>query len=133
MARSARRDWPSARCSAIADGDQGGVRFTSPLEREQRAIAFAHRNVDDVLGFVVADDSLYLDRDIFTSVAADGPLAAAAFRSGTAAADADDRILYDSITGHLLYDADGLGGTAAVLFATVTAGTALTNADFVAY
>jgi len=104
-----------------------------PLEREQRAIAFAHRNVDDVLGFVVADDSLYLDRDIFTSVAADGPLAADAFRAGTVALDSDDRILYDSATGHLFYDADGLGGTAAILFATVTAGTAFTSADCVGY
>jgi len=104
-----------------------------PLEREPRAIAFAHRNVDDIFDLVVADNTLYLDREIFTGVAADGPLAADAFRAGTVALDADDRILYDSATGHLFYDADGLGRTAAILFATVTAGTALTSADCVGY
>ena len=35
--------------------------------------------------------------------------------------------------GNIFYDADGIGGVAQILFATVTAGTALTNADFNAY
>ncbi len=35
-----------------------------------------------------------------------------------------------SATGKIYYDADGNGGGAQVLFAQVTAGTALTNADF---
>ncbi len=34
-------------------------------------------------------------------------------------------------TGALLYDADGTAGGAAVLFATVTPGLAVTNADFI--
>jgi len=93
----------------------------------------AATNVDDILDFNVADDSLYLDRDVFTGLAADGALAAGAFRAGTAALDADDRILYDAATGHILYDADGIGGAAAILFATVTPGLVLTSADFVGY
>ena len=50
--------------------------------------------------------------------------------SGTAAQDANDRIIYDSNTGTLLYDSDGDGGTAAIQFATVSTGLALTNLDF---
>ena len=90
-------------------------------------------NVDDILDFVAADDTIRLDRAIFTGIAADGAIGAAAFRLGTTALDADDRILYDSITGQVRYDADGTGGTAAILFATVTPGAMLTSADFIAF
>ena len=67
---------------------------------------------------------------IFSGVAANGTLAASAFVAGTAALDASDRIIYDSATGKIFYDADGVGGVAQVLFATVDPGTALNNADF---
>jgi Ca2+-binding RTX toxin-like protein len=88
-------------------------------------------NVDKILDFSGADDTIYLDRDIFTGIAADGPLAAAAFRLGTTAVDADDRVLYDQATGNIRYDPDGAGGAAAILFAQITPGTTLTSADFV--
>lgn len=91
-------------------------------------------NVDAILDFVSADDTILLDREIFAALPADGPLAAAFFRVGTAAADANDRIIYDKPTGRIFYDADGNGtGAAAVLFVTVTPGTTLTAADFVAF
>ena len=91
----------------------------------------ARRNVDDILDFVAADDSILLDRSVFGGIASNGALDASAFAAGTAAQDADDRILYDSVTGRIFYDADGVGGAAAVLFARVDAGTVLTSADFV--
>jgi Ca2+-binding RTX toxin-like protein len=47
-----------------------------------------------------------------------------------AAQDADDRIIYDTGTGKLFYDFDGSGAGAAVQFAQLAAGLALTNADF---
>ena len=93
----------------------------------------AATNVDDILDYSVVDDTIFLDRDVFTGIAANGTLAAAAFRAGTSAGDADDRIVYDAATGNIFYDADGLGGVAQILFATVTPATALTNADFNAY
>jgi len=103
---------------------QDGFRFDTALS--------ATNNVDDILDFSVADDTIYLDDAIFAGLAT-GPLAAGAFRAGSAALDGDDRILYDAATGHISYDSDGVGGTAAILFATVTPGLALTNADFIVY
>ena len=93
----------------------------------------ASLNVDDILDFTVADDTIFLDRSIFTGIAANGTLAATAFVNGAAAADASDRIIYDSATGNIFYDEDGTGATAQILFATVVPGTALTNADFSAF
>ena len=90
-------------------------------------------NLAAILDFVAVNDTISLDDSVFTALAA-GPLAPEAFRAGAAALDADDRILYDSATGQILYDADGDGaGASAILFATVTPGTAVTNADFVVF
>jgi len=50
---------------------------------------------------------------------------------GSAAADADDRIVYNQATGQIFFDADGNGAGAQVLFATVNAGTVLSASDFV--
>jgi len=88
-------------------------------------------NVDEILDFAVADDTIYLDRSVFAVNS--GALKADAFTGGTAAADSNDRIVYDSASGDIWYDADGSGAGAAVLFATVTAGTMLTSADFVGF
>ena len=59
-----------------------------------------------------------------------GALNPNAFATGSAAADADDRIVYNNATGQLFYDADGNGGIAAVQFATLATGLALTASDF---
>jgi serralysin len=87
-------------------------------------------NVDSVTGFTSGQDRLFLDNDVFTGLSAGG-LAAGAFATGTTAADADDRIVYDSTSGSLWFDADGSGAGAAMLFATLTPGTTLAAADIV--
>jgi len=91
--------------------------------------ALGAANIDRVLDFSVPADTIQLENAVFTGLAA-GSLAAGAFHAGAAAQDADDRIIYNSATGALLFDHDGLGGTAAVQFATLSAGLAMTSADF---
>jgi len=97
-----------------------GFRFTTAL---------GATNVDRILDFTVVDDTIFIDNAVFTGLAA-GALAAGAFRNGSAAVDADDRIIYNAATGALLFDVDGVGGTAAVQFATLDGAPVLTSADF---
>lgn len=87
-------------------------------------------NIDTIKDFSVKDDTIWLDDDIFKKVGKVGDLAADAFHIGTKAGDAEDRIIYNKSTGKLYYDADGTGSAAAVHFATLTKGLALTAADF---
>jgi hypothetical protein len=92
--------------------------------------ALGSSNIDRITDYSVASDTIRLENSIFTAVGAPGTLAASAFRIGTAAADATDRIIYNSATGALLYDADGSGAGAARQFATLDDGLALTRSDF---
>ena len=59
-----------------------------------------------------------------------GALNAGVFVTGSAALDADDRILYDASTGKLYFDADGNGAGAAVQFAILSGSPAITASDF---
>lgn len=95
--------------------------------------AIGSANADRILDFSVANDTIFLDRSDFTRITANGTLNADAFHTGSAAADAEDRIIYNEATGQLFYDSDGTGAAAAVLFANVGTDVPLTNADFIAY
>jgi Ca2+-binding RTX toxin-like protein len=87
-------------------------------------------NVDRIAAFDHAADTIQLDDAIFAGLGL-GALGAGAFNLGAAATQADDRILYHAGSKSLYYDADGLGGAAAVKFATFDALTgALDHTDF---
>jgi serralysin len=86
-------------------------------------------NVDNVADFQAGIDRFLLDDSVFAGLAP-GALTAGAFVTGSAAADADDRIIYNQSTGALLFDADGNGAGAAVQFATLYGAPVLTAADF---
>lgn len=88
-------------------------------------------NVDSITDFVAADDTIMLENAIFTRLATAGTLNAANFRIGSAAADADDYIIYNDKTGELFYDADGSGAGAAVKIAVLAGTPVLSYADFV--
>ncbi len=87
-------------------------------------------NADIVAGFVSGTDKFVLDDAIFDGLGL-GALPASVFHVGPAATDEDQRIIYDSTTGSLYYDADGSGGGAAILFAVVSPGTTIIASDFI--
>jgi len=87
-------------------------------------------NLDTITDFYVKDDTISLSKTIFKEIGKKGHLAADAFYAGKSAHDASDRILYDSKTGALLYDDDGIGSHAAVQFAALSRGLKLNFHDF---
>ncbi len=80
-------------------------------------------DVDTLSDFTPGDGDVIVLRDnVFTNLATmatpnGAPLGAAEFVVGAAATTADHRIVYDSTTGAMFYDADGTGGTAQIQFA----------------
>jgi Ca2+-binding RTX toxin-like protein len=88
-------------------------------------------NVDRITDFSDTDDRIRLDDAVFTALAT-GTLAAAAFAANLTgqATDALDRIIYETDTGRLYYDADGNGAGARVQFAVLSTNLLLTNTDF---
>jgi Ca2+-binding RTX toxin-like protein len=85
---------------------------------------------DHITDFNLADDTIRLNQDIFSSDLGLGTVAGSQFVVGPAASDANHRIIYDSSSGAVFYDSDGTGAATAVQFAQVSAGLALTNFDF---
>jgi Ca2+-binding RTX toxin-like protein len=104
-------------------GGDGADRFVF-----DSALGAAH-NVDRVMDFA-ADDFMVLDRNVFGAAGPQARLAGDAFTVGTAARDAEDRLVYDQASGKLFYDADGTGAGAQILFAQLSAGAELGVADF---
>ena len=93
------------------------------------SFALGSGNVDRIHDYRVVDDTIRLDDAVFKGLVL-GTLSAGAFQTGAGALQADDRIIYDPITGYLYFDPDGLGGTAQIQFATLTAGLAMTSSEF---
>lgn len=88
---------------------------------------------DTITDFAHLTDKIHLSKLIFTKIvgSANTTLTSAQFFAGTAAHDADDRIIYNKLTGAISYDADGTGATAAVQIAILSTKPAIiTNADF---
>ncbi len=87
-------------------------------------------NVDTITDFSVFDDTIRLDNAVFTALPALGTLDDKVFYIGTAAHDADDRIVYNPATGNLTYDSNGNVAGGLSEFAVLNTGLTLTNSDF---
>ena len=105
------------------DGKLGADKLYGGADADtfQFSSALSNGNADGIQDFQRGLDKIALDDAIFGALDsnADGRLDAFAFRTGAAAFDADDRIIYNAQTGWLSYDADGKAGIAAVDFAQV--------------
>jgi len=119
-----------------ADRLSGG----SGIDRFLFNTTLGRSNIDTISDFAHGGDKIVLDDDIFKALGVTGTTTGAALKSGSfyaaagasAAHLASDRIVYDTTSGRLYYDADGLGGTAAVQIALIGTGThaALSAGDF---
>jgi serralysin len=94
---------------------------------------FGAANADSV-DLNSGEDKIVLDGSVFTSIGASGNFASndARFFAGagaTSGQDASDRVIFDTSTGDLWYDADGNGSGAAQLFASLFQSTSLTATD----
>ena len=99
-------------------------RFDTPLN--------ATTNRDVIRDFSIAQgDTIELENAVFTALTTAGPLAASAFFIGARANTKDQRILYNSANGNLLYDQDGSGAIGSICFATITSRLALNNTSFI--
>lgn len=89
-------------------------------------------NVDVIVDFNPAEDVIALSRAVFAALAAGG-LNERAFALGSIAQDTEDRIIYDSHTGYLFYDADGARDGGAIAFAHLSADLAIEAHSFVVF
>lgn len=85
-----------------------------------------------IADYSVADDSIQLSKAAFAALGPVGALSAAEFEAaaGGLATAASTRIVYDTATGDLSYDADGSGAGTAVVIAHLTGIPTLTAAEF---
>ena len=121
----------------ILDGKQGNDVLAGGAGNDRFAFSTPiAKNIDKIADFNAAEDGIVLSRAVFTALP-EGVLDGAAFQSGanSVAAAAAVRIIFNTGTGALLYDADGAGVAKAVQFATVVLTGLqgpLTAADFTA-
>ena len=82
----------------------------------------ANKGVDIILDFTVGVDRLDFTKSSFNTLGTPRELPEAllwASANATSAHDTDDRIIYNTTTGALLYDPDGIGATAAAQIASL--------------
>ncbi|MEL6550916.1 MAG: CAP domain-containing protein [Pseudomonadota bacterium] len=89
-------------------------------------------NVDTILDFTSAVDTIKIKGNLFGGLT-NGALAATAFHLGTQAEDDMHRVIYDSDSGDLWVDRDGLGGADAVLILEIANLGTLTEDDILIF
>ena len=90
----------------------------------------AGTNVDTITDMTASDDTIRLDDAFFAGIGALGVLNADAFHTGAAAADAEDRIVYNGATGQMFFDSNGNAAGGSTLFANLATGLVLSNTNF---
>jgi Ca2+-binding RTX toxin-like protein len=121
--------------------DRIDLAFSDPLgdpESGADTVLFAEApssaSRDTIVGFQAGIDELAFNNETHANLGAAGDFAAGDARFYAAAGatgghDATDRVVYDTASGNVWYDADGLGGAAAQLVATLQGAPALSASD----
>jgi Ca2+-binding RTX toxin-like protein len=93
--------------------------------------ANATSNLDTITDFVSGADKLQFSKKVFAGLGkAAGSLTDAQFAYSTETLTTTDRIIYNTSTGALYYDADGSGGASAVQVALIGSHPTIVVADF---
>jgi Peptidase M10 serralysin C terminal/Metallo-peptidase family M12B Reprolysin-like len=98
------------RASETARSDGHAYRLDGDLTDKAKAL---------IIGFIAGEDVLELDASVFTALGK-GAVAEDFFTLGSAAKDADDRLIYNAARDALFYDADGSGEGEKLLIAQFT-------------
>ena len=107
-------------------GGLGRDALTGGLGADQfvfNTVPNATNNRDTITDFTSGIDTISRARAVMGGLDFAGVLSAYAFRAGaglTAAQDASDRIIHNTTTGAVFYDADGQGGAAAIQILQLT-------------
>src|SRR5205085_11071745 len=105
-------------------GGAGNDSVSGGGDKDSYAFAeYGAANADTVLNFATAWDNIQLDAAGFGAIGTTGTFGSSDVRfyaapGASGAHDADDRIVYNTSTGQLYYDADGNGSGDAQLIAT---------------
>lgn len=87
-------------------------------------------NIDHIADFTAGSDRIQIENSVFTKFTATGVVSAGSFVAGTAAADSNDYLIYNSANGRLYYDADGSGSGLAQHVATIGGHLTLSASSF---
>lgn len=98
------------------------------------SVAAGGANADWISVFESGSDEIAFENAVFTRLGGEGGWAAGdgrfyAAAGASAAHDASDRLVYDTQSGELYYDADGSGGAGALIVATLEGAPALAAGD----
>ncbi|NJL22668.1 MAG: calcium-binding protein, partial [Leptolyngbyaceae cyanobacterium SM1_3_5] len=114
----------------LLNGGDGRDRLTGGRGRDTFGLGLSRRSRDRITDFNQANDTIAVAVGRVRGMRM-GSLSRQQFALGRAAGDAGDRFIYNQGNGTLFYDADGLGGRAAVQIATIANRSRLTAADIV--
>ena len=121
------------------DGNAGNDTLDGGSGQDHFAFtALGAGTADTVLQLGSDWDDLQLDLAVFSTLGSTGRFSASdgrffAAAGATSGHDGDDRIVYNTSTGQLFFDADGSGSGTAQLFATLQGAPAILASDFVAF
>ncbi|MBL1208511.1 hypothetical protein [Geminocystis sp. GBBB08] len=112
-------------------GGSGNDSLTGGSGNDSFRFNSTSEGIDRLTDFNITDDTLRVLGSGFGGGLITGTLLPTQFTIGSSATTSAHRFFYNSSTGGLFFDSDGSGATAAVQFATLSTGLALTNADLV--
>jgi Ca2+-binding RTX toxin-like protein len=101
-------------------GGAGKDKLTGGCGQDNFSFSSPNEKIDSITDFKSVDDTISVDDVGFGGGLAIGTLFETQFVLGTAAADSDNRFIYNQGTGALFFDVDGTGATAKIQIATLT-------------